>query len=98
MTRAIVTRPEQASAAEALTAMRRGRFRHLPVLRDGVLVGIVSDRDLQAAPDQTTLAELMHAPIAVSPGTPIEQAALLMEQHKIGSLTVVEDGSLVGLV
>lgn len=36
-------------AIEALDLMRKHNYRHLPVLRDGAVVGIVSIRDLYAA-------------------------------------------------
>ncbi len=103
LVRDVMTRPVVACAPgvrveEALALLRRGRFRHLPVVEAGALVGIVSDRDLQPAAPETTLGELMHPPITVDSRTPIEQAAWLMEQNKIGSLPVVDDGELVGLV
>jgi acetoin utilization protein AcuB len=37
-------------------------------------------------------------PITVSPNQPIEQAALVMRQEKIGGLPVVEDGALIGVI
>ncbi|UEM21543.1 CBS domain-containing protein [Skermanella mucosa] len=43
------TLPPDAMAIEALDLMRRHNYRHLPVLRDGAVVGIVSIRDLYAA-------------------------------------------------
>jgi acetoin utilization protein AcuB len=36
--------------------------------------------------------------ITVSPDDPIERAALLMRQHKVGGLPVVEKGHLVGII
>ena len=43
---------------DAVKKLERGGFRHLPVLERGVLVGMVSDRDLRAAlpSDATTLS------------------------------------------
>ena len=43
------TLPPDAMAIEALDLMRKHNYRHLPVLRDGAVVGIVSIRDLYAA-------------------------------------------------
>ncbi|MDQ0285868.1 acetoin utilization protein AcuB [Desulfofundulus luciae] len=37
-------------------------------------------------------------PITVGPGCTIEEAALIMREHKIGSLPVVEDDGLVGII
>lgn len=103
------------SVAEAAKLMREGRFRRLPVLDKGVLVGIVSDRDLKgAAPSQATtlsvyeiapllerltVERIMTSPvITVSPDDPIEVAALLMEEHKLTGLPVLDGDALVGVL
>ena len=46
MTRDLVTIGPQTSVAEAMETMTRRRIRHLPVLQDGRLVGLVSIGDL----------------------------------------------------
>ena len=46
MTRNLVTIEEGATIDEAMGLMTRGRFRHLPVVRDGRCVGIVSIGDV----------------------------------------------------
>lgn len=49
--------------------------------------------------DKLTVQEAMtRRVITVAPDEPIEQAALLMREHKIGGLPVVEDGRLVGII
>lgn len=49
--------------------------------------------------DKLTVQEAMtRRVITVAPDAPIEQAALLMREHKIGGLPVVEDGRLVGII
>jgi CBS domain-containing protein len=45
MTRSVKTATPQTTEAEAMTMMTSGRFRHLPVLENGVLIGIVSIGD-----------------------------------------------------
>lgn len=48
---------------------------------------------------QITLEEIMtRAPVTISPETPVEEAALLMRERKVGGLPVVEDGKLVGII
>ena len=42
-----VTIPPSLSVHEAHTLMQQRKVRHLPVLKDGCLVGIVSDRDIR---------------------------------------------------
>lgn len=49
MTRDLVTITPQMSVAEAMGLMTRRRIRHLPVLEDGQLVGLVSIGDLVKA-------------------------------------------------
>ena len=49
MTRNLVTLSPGASVAEALTLCRERRIRHIPILEEGRLVGIVSDSDLRDA-------------------------------------------------
>src|SRR5262245_22090290 len=49
MQKDVVTITSKTSLPEALELVRRRGIRHLPVVDDGTLVGIVSDRDLKAA-------------------------------------------------
>ncbi|WP_237215673.1 CBS domain-containing protein [Falsiroseomonas oryziterrae] len=42
------TLPPQASALDALRLMQDGGFRHVPLVRDGVAVGVVSRGDFRA--------------------------------------------------
>lgn len=48
------------SAVDALDKMREGRYRHLPVLDDGTVVGMVSIRDLYEAV-RVALEEELHS-------------------------------------
>jgi len=93
MTREVVTTEPSRSVQTAARLMRDGHFRHLPVVSCGRLVGIVSDRDVTAGQERRTVGELMRPDvICVAPDTPIEVAARLMLDNKIGALPVVENG------
>ena len=107
MTEHLVTLSPEASVAEALTLCRKRRIRHIPILEQGRLVGIVSDRDLRDAspalgdPERArTLQEIRVADvmtrevITVDPQDSIENAAQQMYELKIESLPVVSEGAV----
>jgi acetoin utilization protein AcuB len=76
------------------------RIRQMPVVAEGRLVGIITDRDLRSERDPAArvVAVMTPDPATVGPGTPIEDAAVLLRARKIGALPVVEAGALVGIV
>ena len=49
MTRQVVTLTENASLREALALLQRHRIRHIPVVEDERIVGILTDRDVKRA-------------------------------------------------
>lgn len=49
MTKAVVTATPRTSVNQAMAMMEEGSFRHLPVVDDGVMVGIISVRDVVRA-------------------------------------------------
>ena len=111
MTGNLVTLSPEASAAEALTLCRERRIRHILILEEGRLVGIVSDRDLRDAspalgdPERArTLQEIRvgdvmtREVITVDPQDSIENAAQQMYELKIESLPVVAEEELLGIV
>lgn len=117
MTADVLTVAPTTTLGEALAITRQHSIRHLPVVDQGELVGILSDRDLRlAAPpvwasdtdyaalratfEQKTIADVMtaHAIISATETMPIEDAASLMYQHRIGCLPVMRDAELVGIL
>jgi acetoin utilization protein AcuB len=111
MTRDIVTLSPDETAATALALCRERRIRHLLVLVEGRLVGIVSDRDLRsstpalgdparaAALQEVLVRDVMAGDVvSVFPDDPIEQAANTMRERKIGCLPVLDGEDLVGVV
>lgn len=93
---------------EASQLLRSKGFRHLPVLEGDRLVGILTDRDLRWAtsslcPEPRTLNDpvrtaMNEAPITVDPLDPVEDAARIMREHKIGCLPVLDGPDLVGIL
>lgn len=113
MTRKLVTLSPEASVAEALTLCRERRIRHIPILEEGRLVGIVSDRDLRdaspalgdaqraSALQKIRVGDVMTREVSTAdPQDSIENLAQEMYELKIGSLPVVAEGPMVdkGLV
>jgi acetoin utilization protein AcuB len=111
MTRDVAALSPQATAAEALGLCRERRIRHLPVLEEGRLVGIVSDRDLRSAapalgdPERASALEeigisevMTRDVVTAAPDDSIEVAANRMREKRIGCLPVIESGALVGVI
>lgn len=108
MHRDVVTVSPDVALAEAYHEMQTGRFRHLPVMDEGHLVGIVTDRDLRLATSRLAdhpfspdarVGDVMSRPVSTThPRDPVELAARTMRDARIGCLPVEEDGTLVGIV
>jgi len=56
-------------------------------------------REIYHLLDQVKIKEIMtKKPYTVSPTTPVEEAALIMREKKIGALPVMEKGNLAGII
>jgi len=102
-TQVVTIGPDELASA-AWSRMVRKRIRHLLVTEGGRLLGVLSERDLGgrkggAVRRGRTVRDLMTAQAAsASPATTLRQAANLMRGRLIGSLPVLEDGRIVGIV
>ena len=93
------------SMAAAHRLMRRHKIRHLPVLDEGKLVGVVSQRDLyflesltDVASDAILVAEAMQEDVlAVAPTEQMSSVARRMAKMRIGSVVVMEGEKVVGI-
>jgi len=89
---------------QALKLMQQHQIRHLPVIKDGRMVGWISARTLRevllaSMLEVITVADVMvEAPISVNQETSVEEAARLVHEHKIGGMPVVEGDMLVGVI
>lgn len=83
--------------------MREHGFRHLPVVEEGRLVGIVSERDMlvasRFADTRGMKVEIVMSPepYAVEPSTPLAEVAKVMAASRHGAALVVEEGRVVGV-
>jgi len=96
----VITVERSAALDEARALLRKHRIRQLPVMHRGRLAGIVTDRDLRAAPpSRKTVGDVMTAkPVVIRPAAPIDEAAHLLRTLKVGALPVVENKTLVGII
>lgn len=106
MTRHVASITPATSVLSARQLLYSRGFRHLPVVEDGTLVGIVSDRDLQPAgtdqptPDRDrTVRGIMAAPVrSARPNDDLLYAVSQMLNWKISALPVLDRGHLVGVL
>ncbi|HSB19262.1 MAG TPA: CBS domain-containing protein [Anaeromyxobacteraceae bacterium] len=105
MTRDLVTVKEEDDLALAESILRLGGIRHLPVVREGKLVGLVTQRDLLRSAavrshKSTRASDIMVREVtAVRPDTSLVQAAKIMLANKFGCLPVTEEGGrLAGII
>ncbi len=105
MTPSPITIGHDQKIMKAEEIMRENNIRHLPVLKGGKFVGILSDRDVKFV---ETLHDLdIHKLIVddvarehaftVEADSPLDQVAAEMAENKYGSAIVTQNGKLVGI-
>ena len=89
-------------------------FRHLLVVEDEELQGVISDRDMlrclspfigteaESVRDTKTIDQRAHqvmtrSPLTVESSLSVREALLIMLEHSIGCLPIVDDGNIVGI-
>jgi len=95
------------SLGAAHRLMQQHRIRHLPVMRDGKLVGLLSEHDILAfraerrADDWTRVAvsgAMIRAPQTAAPDDSLTEVAGRFAADKLDALPVVERGRVLGIV
>lgn len=99
---------ENTSLGEAHQLMSKFGIRHLPVVVDGRLCGILSARDILAYRATTAFREdwwrapvsaaMIRSPQTANPEDSLTEAAGRLASSRIGALPVVDRGTLVGIV
>ncbi|MCS7059689.1 MAG: IMP dehydrogenase [Anaerolineae bacterium] len=99
-----ITLPPEATIAEAEAIMRRYRISGVPITRDHVLVGILTNRDIRfleaedfnrPVSEYMTSGDLITAPV----GTTLDEAKAILARHRIEKLPLVDAaGHLKGLI
>jgi acetoin utilization protein AcuB len=114
MTRKVITIKSSDTLYKAQALMVKNSIRHLPVVQGKELEGIITESDIRGAfvqnnnesskitvldPKEMKVSDFMtRDPQTVQPSTNIEDAALLVYKNKIGSLPVIEDNKLLGII
>lgn len=103
----VVTIEASATLLEAAEQMRDANIGMLPVMEDGVLRGIVTDRDMvvrgmsrDVRPSEAQVAEYLSEPPRYAEADwSVEEAMAEMAQQHVGRLPVVDDaGRIIGVV
>lgn len=104
MTADPITVDAKASLEEAMSAMETSGIRHLPVLKDRCLVGVISDRDLARALNQPssgkfhTVEEFMSlSPYTVSPEEDMKTVLQVMAANRLGSVIIKSHERVIGI-
>lgn len=98
-----VTLGLDANIGDAKNAMKEYKIGGIPIVdNDGILEGIVTNRDLRFEKDnQRKITEIMTSSnlITVAQGTTLEEAEVILQKNKIEKLPVVDNNyKLVGLI
>ena len=92
--------------SQVVQTLATKRIGALPVLRDGRVVGIVSERDViyrladhGGACLDMPVEQIMTSPaVTVEPGTTVDEALSMMTRRRFRHFPVVEDGALVAFI
>ena len=106
MTPGVETVTSAQTLQSAARLMEGGDFGSVPVVDDGRLVGILTDRDIVAravaqgldTASMEVRCVLTPDPVTAGPDDDVDDALELMATHRLRRLPVVENGQLVGIV
>jgi CBS domain-containing protein len=97
---------EEHTVSQAARLMGEHNVGAVPVLRNGELVGVFSERDIMKRvvaaaldPQKTRVAEVMSTDVyAVSPQETLESCMVLMKMHGVRHLPIVDGDKLIAVV
>jgi acetoin utilization protein AcuB len=109
MTRQVVTTGPEESIEDAVRTMQTKGLKHLVVVEEGAVCGVLSEHDVRAfTPSKNSVRYLLakarvrdamaRKVVTVAPRTPVEEAARTLLERKIRCLPVVDEGRLVGVL
>jgi CBS domain-containing protein len=106
MTASVSSVSPSQSLADAAEVMKGEDVGSVPVVEEGRLRGIVTDRDIvtravaeRRDPQSVRVEEIAsHDLVTVEPEQDLDEALALMAHHKVRRLPVLEEGRLVGML
>ncbi|MCT1526779.1 MULTISPECIES: CBS domain-containing protein [Sphingobacterium] len=114
MSKELITLSQKDSLYDAENLFKKHNIRHLPVVENKKLVGVVSYSDLlkisyvdvtedddieSVVYDAYTVTQLMaKTPVSILPSSTVKEAAEILSKHSFHSIPVVENEELVGIV
>lgn len=106
MTKAVATASLDSTLEDVAGMMKEDDTGAIPVVDDGELTGIVTDRDIVIRciaegkdPSETTVEEILTEELhTIEADADVDDAARIMSERQIRRLPVVEKGELVGVI
>jgi acetoin utilization protein AcuB len=96
-----ITAPPETPLTSLVEKMTDAGVRHIPILKEGKAVGIVSERDLKMFQNVEWAGKLkaedimIQYPYTVVTGTPLDQVAYEMSRNKFGSALIIDSQEAV---
>ncbi|MBN2864797.1 MAG: CBS domain-containing protein [Thiotrichales bacterium] len=111
MTSPVVTSSPDSTLYEAWDLMQQHNIHHIPVLKEGLLIGIFSksdllnrvilneDKQIEEARSNSVAEIMKHQVVATEPDTDIREVAVALTKYDIGALPIVTSTqTLLGIV
>jgi|GEM_PF-1274244 len=100
--RPMITTHAEDSISEAAKLMNESGIHHLPVIEDGKVIGLLSDRDIQRATKletQTKVCDFMSQPVICREvQVPLSEVVQLMISERISCVVITQNGAPMGIV
>ncbi|MEH2137558.1 chloride channel protein [Nostoc sp.] len=104
MQRRVETLSSQMSTDEAMQAFSDSHHRNFPILENGKVVGIITQKDLVSLAAQhlggdTTISEIMTPePVTISPTATLAHVLHILNRYHLSCLPVTEGRKLIGII
>lgn len=99
MSKKVVSIAPETKVSTARETLLNAEIDHLVVIEEKRVVGLVAGKDLARGDDDQPIAEVMTRDVAtIAPEATLRRAAGMLRGRAIGSLPVVDEGRLVGIV